>query len=693
MVKIKTIFRNKLECFMKTILHFLELSRKHLKVYFLVFGLSFFALQTNAQSPQLVKFSTTNDDGRYITGQKIRLEAEFDNWLGINSEIRVRLNTGDTITLTHNPTIAEDFLDPNWGVKGKRNAVLDPNPSTGTNFGVYCILELEGKGGKTENAGKIAIAGRFYNYEQLPGGHDNLVITDKNGQLLQGFEDYTNYRSGFKSSVACVRETMDGGLIAVGEFTDYGGNQLYDYIIKFKYEGGKFVIDHDFMRNLTANNTRVALDAPFFGPIDNQIAVDTDGSIFISGAFSKVGGHTRYRIAKLNADGSVNPNFNFTCQAQFGRFHGACITFDDAIPGSFWWGVSPPPGSYALQNTSRVYIMSKTTGKPTVDAHGFGVLNHNDYAQGPAKAIMGIIKLPPKGTVDASGKKSPGGVLVIGKGTPNHTISQYGTRKWGWETHGEGGLNALQPNLKPTPISEFALGGESFGKSNTLPYCELFDGAAFLMGKIWIGLHNAQRTNHPATHPKYYEGGLFVMNYDGSLNTTFNHMLANATNTSNAGRPDGDHQNDGIGGFGNGGGRDVMSFAINGNNELMVGGNFGAIMQYSGEDYIANTPYTNKTYPDDQMIVRLSFNRASGYYVIDSEDIVPELKILEIISHDINDAFGHSKGSASMPTEGENMFENNHRITINIPILPNEDFFVTKWTIDRGHGHFKTTCS
>ncbi len=571
--------------------------------------------------PDLVKFVSTTPNGSYKTGDRIELEAIFDDWLGAGSVIRVLLNTGDTIALTFDPEVAEDILDPNWGVSNTNNIATVSNSD-----GVYCITELTG--GKNnqfpENKGKMVIAGSFRSYEGSP--YDRLVVTDKNGKSPQGFPAY------FDNDVAWVIETQDGGLLVGGSFVNYGGNGLYDHLVKFKYDAvqSQFVVDVDFMNKLTsrgsATNGVISQPCFIFGKPQRGIQQHSDGSIYIVGSFTGVGGVSKMGMAKLNSDGSVNTAFNFR-----ESLYCSTMTLDDDDPNVIW------VGTYA---TERVYRINKDTGTPYA-------YNGRTYESGPGNGILAISLLPNPTETDSEGNVGPGGVLVTGLGNVLGGAGWY---------YGGGGANALQDNLTPTPLSQFALGGEGWGVANVLGSWAI-DGAAFAKGKVFLGLHDAQ--NKTGTGQNNYEGGVVVLNYNGSLNESFNHMLAANNHNSTYG--------DGIGGFFSGGGTDIVSLYVTSEDKLMVGGNYGSIMNYT-------------TGPDVRAITRLSFDRARGVYEVSADDLVVPIKIVEIVNDTITGAFGGSGGVISLDNIAEeDQFENNHNIAVNIPYIAEEDKFITTW--------------
>ncbi|MFV0483409.1 MAG: BspA family leucine-rich repeat surface protein [Bacteroidales bacterium] len=684
-----------------------------------------------AGPPDFEKFSSSSYPGIYYTDEDIYLEAKFTEWLGIGTYVKVRLNTGDTILMVYDPKKARDYLDSDWGIVGKRNATLAAGHNLEDSYGVYCVLELTGKGGYAENEGKFVIAGGFQNYEEIDGvsptawqgGHDNFVITDHDGQFLQGFGDYVqgNTSKRFNHEVRWVDETADGGLIAVGRFDNYSGNPYYDYIIKFKWDttSKSFVVDTDFMNNLTKNNTVVTADAGIgltvdgWGKPKRPVLVDPDdGSIIITGAFNTVGGETHRKLAKIDKDGNVIKEFNDGYIPAngvniFGSRNGLTMTFDPAIPGKFWWGTSPGLNFYNTTDSkwyyagSRVYIMDRTTGQPANDVNGDSSLDLYDYKHGPGNAegatgIMGITPLPTQGVQDAGGLVSPGGVLVTGRGTPNYVKTYPESADLpvniGWQCTG-GGINAMRLNastgrMENTPATDFKLGGlTSYGDANALGgflNTWAIDGVAFLKGKMFIGLHEAFRPT-TTNMDNYYEGGLLVLNYDGSFNTAFNHMLANKRENDvayNLKRPDGDWSSDGVGGYGINqnvnGGTDIISLTVTSKQDFIVGGSFAAIMEYE-DDGFAQSVNTSRTMTDDNIVIKMSFRRATAVYTPSADDMVDTLKMVELIDYDGEGAFGAELGKVELPTDSALLFENKTLFTINLP--PLDQHFHTQWLI------------
>jgi uncharacterized delta-60 repeat protein len=107
---------------------------------------------------------------------------------------------------------------------------------------------------------------------------------------------------GANSSVRAIAVQSDGKILIGGSFTKVGGggfgNTTRNHIARLNADGS---VDASF--NPGANNDIIAM------------AVQTDGKVVVGGLFTTIGGGgtgstTRNRIARLNADGSVDASFN-----------------------------------------------------------------------------------------------------------------------------------------------------------------------------------------------------------------------------------------------------------------------------------------------------------------------------------------------------------------------------------------------
>ncbi|MFV0553321.1 MAG: BspA family leucine-rich repeat surface protein [Mangrovibacterium sp.] len=664
----------------------MKISFKHLA--FLVLFLSvIFPWQAQAQNPSLIKFGSSSPDGQYATGDVIQLEAEFDDWLGLGSSVEVLLNTGKTVTLTFNPTKSTDLLDANWGVEGKKNASIGGHTDY---YGVSCILELEGKGDYAQNKGRIVIAGGFENYEET--GNYDFVVTDKDGATVIKGYGARGTSSDLNDEVRWVIETNDGGLLLGGEFTNFGGNANYDYLVKLK---GDFTIDTDFMNNLCASgaalNGHVGQRSENYGRPGYCMAQDADGNIYVAGGFTSVGGIARRGIVKLKASGVVDTSFN----ANYTNGGGSTLALD----GNYLWvgsgeGFDDPAMTLAQSRfwkkegdtfaSAFDYAVDKLDISTGNRAAGYTPVRFEDVG---FSGILGIVAMPEPDPSLAVGdkKRSPGGVLVTGK-------FHHGVFESGSSYNNIANMVSLQDDGSVTPRSEFSIAlpsNASRGMFNPIGYSTArfwaIDGFALLKDKLWVGVHEGFYAASVADKDYYFEGALAVLNLNGSPATDFNDMLR-VDKTAYA---SGDYGL--LGGFHNMQSAtpgitaypcDVLSVYTSSEDALLVGGNYSAFMEQTASDVYGRQPGTS---PDDQIITRLTFTRATGTYTVGEDDMVGNLEIVDILDANVVGAFGDEAGTIDLANIApEDDFGSNHNISINMPIMEVDDYFVTSWTVATG---------
>ena len=139
--------------------------------------------------------------------------------------------------------------------------------------------------------GKILIAGWFTTVNGV--ARNNLARLNPDGTLDTSFNPAPN-SSGIVSSIALQ---CNGSIIVGGQFTTLGGSTR-NRIARLLPDGS---LDSSF--DSTAGVTGVS-DAI------RSIAVQDDGRILIGGVFTEVNGVSRNRIARLNADGTLDISFN-----------------------------------------------------------------------------------------------------------------------------------------------------------------------------------------------------------------------------------------------------------------------------------------------------------------------------------------------------------------------------------------------
>jgi uncharacterized delta-60 repeat protein len=260
------------------------------------------------------------------------LDTTFNPGTGANSIVdSVALQAGGTVL------ICGGFSSYN-GVESSRIARLNSNGSLNTSF-----TSSSGSSSVSTVAlqpdGKVLIGGSFTSFNGL--SRNSVARLNANGSLDTSFDPGT----GANSTVRTIVVQPDGKVVIGGDFTSYNGTSR-NYIARLNANGsldtsfnpgtgansrvrtivvqpdGKVIIGGDFnsyngtSRNYVARlNANGSLDTAFTpGTGANSsvysIALQADGKIIICGHFTSYSGTARNRIARLNADGSLDTSFN-----------------------------------------------------------------------------------------------------------------------------------------------------------------------------------------------------------------------------------------------------------------------------------------------------------------------------------------------------------------------------------------------
>ena len=167
---------------------------------------------------------------------------------------------------------------------------LSFNPNNSVNDNVYALA--------LQPDGKILIGGLFTTYNGRP--QNKLARLNSNGTLDTTFHSgkapANNFSigTGGNNYINAIELQPDGKIIVGGYFTTTNGFYL-SKIARLNPDG---TIDTSFNPKNGVNNTV------------NTIAVQPDGKILIGGSFTAVNNTSRVRIARLNPDGSLDATFN-----------------------------------------------------------------------------------------------------------------------------------------------------------------------------------------------------------------------------------------------------------------------------------------------------------------------------------------------------------------------------------------------
>lgn len=168
--------------------------------------------------------------------------------------------------------------------------------------------------------GKVLAGGGFTNFSGTARNH--VVRLDANGALDTSFSpgagpvynpSGTSESTGYVYSMALQ---PDGKLLVGGFFTHFDGVSRYG-IARLNANG---TVDTSFTTPSLGTN---------YQSVD-QILVLSDGKIIITGSFSSYSGVTRQRVARLNADGSIDTTFG-TASGADSRVQQATLQADGKI--------------------------------------------------------------------------------------------------------------------------------------------------------------------------------------------------------------------------------------------------------------------------------------------------------------------------------------------------------------------------
>ncbi len=173
------------------------------------------------------------------------------------------------------------------GGQGRNNiARLNPdgsldaafNPGSGASNQVFALA--------LQSNGKIVIGGDFTAINNT--SRNRIARLNANGSLDSTFSPGLG-ANGYVNSLAVL---PDGKILMGGAFTQVGGQ-------------GR--------NNIARLNANGSLDAAFNPGANGQVStlvLQPDGKILMGGSFTQVDGQTRNRIARLNPDGSLDATFN-----------------------------------------------------------------------------------------------------------------------------------------------------------------------------------------------------------------------------------------------------------------------------------------------------------------------------------------------------------------------------------------------
>jgi uncharacterized delta-60 repeat protein len=254
--------------------------------------------------------------------------------------------------------------------------------------------------------GKILIGGSFNVF-----GTTHLLRLDSDGAIDASFNAGSNDPDGEVTSIA-VRP--NGDILVAGVFTTFGGGvTARNRILRLKNDGS---LDPTFDPN--ANDQVLAM------------AVQRNGQIIIGGTFTTLspnGGPTvaRLKIARLNSDGSVDPNFNPGADSTLDAI--TIDRFDNILVGGFFTHVGGVARHFLARLTDSGTVDGGFNPNPTGTSVPVGpaifvclqqddkILVGGDFTVIDGLACRNIARLDATGHADSSFNPIATGPTNVGK--------------------------------------------------------------------------------------------------------------------------------------------------------------------------------------------------------------------------------------------------------------------------------------
>jgi uncharacterized delta-60 repeat protein len=427
------------------------------------------------------------------------------------------------------------------------------NPGTGANTWVTTIA--------LQPDGKILIGGNFTSYNGTT--RNRIARLNSDGSLDTSF----NPGTGANNTVWTIALQPEGKILVGGAFTSYNGTPR-NYITRLNSDGS---LDTSFNPGTGTNDTVYT------------IALQPDGKILIGGQFTFYNGASTNRIARLNADGSLDTSFNsgtganstvWTIALQpdgkillggyFTSYNGTPVNYifrvntDGSLDTSFnpGTGASSQVWTIALQADGKILIGGNFTSYNGTSSHFIARLNADGSLDTSFNPGTGASNPVDTITFQSDGKILIGGYFTYYNGSWRNNIARLNAdgspdTSFNPSTGPSGPVHtlAIQPNGKIVIGGDFgSYNGTSRGNIARLNTDGSLD-ATFNPG---AGASHIVLTTALQSDGKILIGGQFVtfngtqrsgiarLNADGSLDTSFSNIWgANNAVWTTALQPDG----------------------------------------------------------------------------------------------------------------------------------------------------------
>ncbi|WP_264520664.1 T9SS type A sorting domain-containing protein [Flavobacterium sp. N1994] len=172
---------------------------------------------------------------------------------------------------------------------------IDTTFSVGNGPGTGMISSL-----KIQSDGKIIACGNFRDFNNGSIRND-IVRLNSNGTVDPSFTSGSVVNGDDIQYITSCCVQGDGKIVIAGNFTSYIGNTCYG-IARLNIDGS---FDSTFN-----TGTGITTATGMYSNVVNQIGLQTNGKIIICGQFPYYNGYARKGIASINTDGSIDTTFN-----------------------------------------------------------------------------------------------------------------------------------------------------------------------------------------------------------------------------------------------------------------------------------------------------------------------------------------------------------------------------------------------
>ncbi len=241
-------------------------------------------------------------DGKILIGGQYRRDNET------TARCLERLNADGSVDTTFQSAIVGDFASV-----GDIQVQTDGKVVVGGSFDITAVNPANGQSVTFHNLARLNPDGSF-DFSFTPSAPENItsVVVQPDGKVVVGNastnanpNQLIRYNTNgsldavlaeFDDWINKIRLLPDGKFVVVGYFK-FVNDVFQKFIVRLNPDGSQ---DASFVSNVQIINSLSFAD----------VAIQPDGKVIVSGEFSSIDSFTRWRVARFNTDGSMDTSFN-----------------------------------------------------------------------------------------------------------------------------------------------------------------------------------------------------------------------------------------------------------------------------------------------------------------------------------------------------------------------------------------------